>query len=161
MDNPTKYYSNIQESTIADYLGWKQVSGSGARDFQKGDVIGDNWRGECKTHSEPGNKLKFDYQVWSKINEEAKSHFYKPVLFVDDGSQNLDNTWCMCDLLRPDLFTEVQIDWDKRKSLIKDLIELKSLYNSCPYTFLVVNRNGEKFALMPISEFKGYAERLK
>ena len=33
-----KYYSDRQEKMIADYLGWKQVVGSGSRPFTPGDV---------------------------------------------------------------------------------------------------------------------------
>lgn len=35
----TKDYSSKQESMVAEYLGWKTVVGSGARDFHYGDII--------------------------------------------------------------------------------------------------------------------------
>lgn len=161
MEHPTKYYSNAQESMIADFLGWKKVAASGARDFHKGDVKGDQWLGECKTHTEPGHKLQFDYEVWKKISDEAYGHFKKPVLFTDDGSQKLENIWCMVELPRPELFPEVQLTWNRAISLYTTLQQLKSLYITSPYTFLVVTRGKEKFAIMPLEEFKEYIERVK
>lgn len=91
----TKKFSRIQETTIAKYLGWKVVSGSGARDCHPGDVKSDEWLGECKTHTQAGINIKFVYTVWKKICAEAESQFKVPVLFVDDGSQRLDKTWCL------------------------------------------------------------------
>jgi len=92
---PTKYYSTKQESMIAADLGWAVVAGSGAAPCTPGDIISDDWLGECKTH-EDKHKIFFDYAVWGKIKEEAMMKHRKPVLFVDDGSQRLDRTWCVC-----------------------------------------------------------------
>ena len=91
----TKHYSSKQEHSVASYLGWKVVTGSGARDCHPGDIVSDGWMGECKTHMSPGHKITFLSSVWHKIAEEASSKFKYPALFVDDGSQKLDNTWCM------------------------------------------------------------------
>lgn len=93
MSKPTKYYSTIQENTIAKFLGWKVVSGSGARDLSPGDIIGESFLGECKTHVKPTDKIVFFADVWKKICEEASSRFKYPALFVDNGTQNLENTW--------------------------------------------------------------------
>ena len=95
MSKPTKYYSNRQEQLIARSLGWAVVAGSGARDFHPGDIISDKWIGECKTHTAPGHRITFFATVWNKICEEASSKFKYPALFVDDGSQKLENTWVM------------------------------------------------------------------
>lgn len=95
MNKPTKYYSAIQEKRIASYLDWDVVTGSGARDHHPGDLISEEWLGECKTHVSPGQKIIFNYKVWKKISDEAKSKFRYPALFVDDGSQRLDRTWCI------------------------------------------------------------------
>ena len=91
----TKYYSSKQENSIAHYLGWEVVSGSGARDCHPGDIVSDSWLGECKTHTSPGKKISFIKSVWHKICEEAQSKFKFPVLFVDDGSQAINKTWCL------------------------------------------------------------------
>lgn len=91
----TKYYSSKQEHMIARYLGWDVVFGSGARDCHPGDITSDNWLGECKTHTSPGKRITFNRFVWNKIIDEAQSKFKFPVLFVDDGSQSIEKTWCL------------------------------------------------------------------
>lgn len=91
----TKDFSSKQEHMVARYLNWKVVTGSGARSTFPGDVIGDKWLGECKTHVIPGHKLVFDLGAWTKIKNEAASKFKYPVLVSDDGSQKESNTWCM------------------------------------------------------------------
>ena len=119
MEKSTKYYSNIQEKQIADALGWHQVSGSGARNLHPGDVISDDWMGECKTHTKPGNKIVFDFKVWEKIRDEAISQFKYAVLFSDDGSQRLDKTWCMFNILPPtDEYLQI-IDHELQKAGIR------------------------------------------
>lgn len=92
----TKAFSSKQENLISYDLGWDVVSGSGARPTVPGDVISDDWLGECKTHVKPGQSILFSTEVWTKICQEALMKHRKPVLFVDDGSQKLDNTWVMC-----------------------------------------------------------------
>lgn len=93
MSKPTKYYSTIQENTIANFLGWKVVAGSGARDLSPGDIIGESFLGECKTHTKTVDNIVFFADVWKKICEEAFSRFKYPALFVDDGTQRIENTW--------------------------------------------------------------------
>lgn len=93
----TKEVSSKQESLVAKALGWKVTSGSGARAFHVGDVYCDSWIGECKTHETPNNPIVFKHATWDKIRDEAMSQFKSAVLFVDDGSQSLSNTWCMTD----------------------------------------------------------------
>ncbi len=90
-----KYYSDRQEHMIADYLGWSVVSGSGARSTLPGDIRSEDWLGECKTHKTPGQMISFKHKVWKKIQDEASSKFKFPALFVDDGSQTVENTWVM------------------------------------------------------------------
>ena len=91
----TKFYSNKQEKMIANLLGWSVVSGSGAAAGHPGDITCGDWLGECKTHTSPGKRIVFYSDVWGKIAEEATSKFKYPVLFVDDGSQTIYNTWCI------------------------------------------------------------------
>ena len=89
-----KEASSKQEHNIADALGWKVTSGSGARAFYLGDVSSDAWLGECKTHL-GATPVLFYWSVWDKIVDEAASQFKRPVLFVDNGTQDLNTTWCM------------------------------------------------------------------
>lgn len=96
----TKDYSNVQEHMIADELGWAVVSGSGAAACFPGDVISDEWLGECKTHTSAGKRIFFAFDVWEKICEEASVKRRYPVLFVDDGTQKADHTWCLFDQSR-------------------------------------------------------------
>lgn len=93
---PTKYFSNKQESAIAKELNWDTVSGSGAAPCTPGDVVGENWLGECKTHMTTAKSIYFNHDVWDKIKQEAMMKRRRPVLFTDDGSQSLSATWCVC-----------------------------------------------------------------
>lgn len=93
----TKDFSKIQEHRIAEYLGWTVVSGSGARDFYPGDIEGESWLGECKTHMKPSEIVVFYRKFWDKICEEAQSKFKYPALFVDCGTQKIDDTWVLFD----------------------------------------------------------------
>ena len=88
-----KLFSTKQEKQIAEFLGWRRVSGSGSRPNAPGDIAGDSWLGECKTHITPGHKIHFDLKIWSKIADEAVSQFKQPAYFVDDGSQRINRTW--------------------------------------------------------------------
>ena len=90
-----KDYSKAQETTVADFLDWSRVSGSGARPTHPGDIVSDEWLGECKTHTSRGQKVKFEYKVWAKLVDEAASQFKSPAYFSDDGSQFVENCWVM------------------------------------------------------------------
>lgn len=92
----TKDYSSKQEHLVADILGWQVVSGSGAAAGHPGDIIGEEWLGECKTHTGSGHKIFFSKSVWDKIKQEAMVKHRFPVLITDDGSQKATNTWCLC-----------------------------------------------------------------
>lgn len=95
MKKPTKYYSSLQEQRIADYLGWSAVSASGARPFNPGDIKSSVWLAECKTHTSETDTITIDKSVWQKITNEATGCMKSPVLFVDNGTQELDNTWAI------------------------------------------------------------------
>jgi len=115
----TKDYSSKQESMIAEDLGWSVVSGSGAAPATPGDVIGDDWLGECKTHMDK-TKIFFDYNVWVKIEAEASMRHRKPVLFCDDGSQTLASTWAVCymhNIENPSSILATDVPFPVRKNL--------------------------------------------
>lgn len=101
--NPTKFYSSRQEQQIARYLGWNVVSGSGSRACHPGDILSDEWIGECKTHVSSKKPIEFKSEVWNKLEDEAMSKFKYPVLFVDDGSQKITHTWSLfsCSITLP------------------------------------------------------------
>ncbi len=94
-----KVFSDKQEKSIADFLDWQQVKGSGARPIVTGDVECDSWLGECKTHTTPDHKIHFDSKIWSKIVDEAAAKFRFAAYFVDDGSQKLNRTWVIFSML--------------------------------------------------------------
>lgn len=91
----TKDFSIKQERQIAEFLQWEVVIGSGATACRPGDVVSDSWLGECKTHMTDTEKVVFRINHWGKILEESQSTFKRPILFVDDGTQRISNTWCM------------------------------------------------------------------
>lgn len=94
----TKDYSSKQEKMIAYYLNWRVVSGSGAAPCVPGDVISYSWLGECKTHTSEKADIAFLDSWWQKIKEEAIVKHRNPVLFVDNGTQKADCTWCLFSL---------------------------------------------------------------
>lgn len=118
MNNKT--CSSAQERMIAQSLCWQVVTGSGSRECYPGDVISDEWLGECKTHNSLVDTISFMKSHWMKISDEAASKFRFPVLFVDNGSQKIDHTWALfkfkgCDLsafkaeITPDINSKVNI----------------------------------------------------
>lgn len=69
----TKYYSNKQERLVAKSLGGKQVSGSGASIFSKGDVrVGNKILVECKTSMTEKTSYSIKQNILDKIEKEAK-----------------------------------------------------------------------------------------
>lgn len=89
MSNPTKHYSDKQETIVAEYLGWKRVSASGARPFNKGDIVSDSWLCECKTHTAHVDSMKILKSVWKKLKSESMSCMKRPILIIDDGTQKI------------------------------------------------------------------------
>lgn len=151
-----KHYSSIQESTIAEYLGWKKVSGSGNRNFYPGDIESPEWLGECKTHIYEGSRILIDLDVWDKIQNEAQSKFKKPALFVDDGSQQISNTFVF---FKPPILSKItltDLDVTGNKTFSKTLEEFNALLKACYYQFIVIKHNNSKYCLMPLPIFKQY-----
>ena len=89
MEKATKFYSDKQETVVANYLGWKRVAASGARPFNKGDVVSERWLCECKTHTAVSSNYKVLFSVWRKLVSEATSCMRRPVLIVDNGTQKV------------------------------------------------------------------------
>lgn len=95
MEKPTKHYSNQQESIVSEFLGWKRVSASGARPFDKGDIKSDMWLCECKTRTHKNKRYKISHFDWSKIVIEATSCMKRPVMIVDAGVQEVKYEVCI------------------------------------------------------------------
>jgi len=71
MKNTTRAKSNQQEKRIAKALGGKQVIGSGATPFLKGDVIVDKLFIEAKTKMEPSKSISVKKEWLEKAKEQA------------------------------------------------------------------------------------------
>lgn len=90
-----KEASSKQEKMVADFLGWRVVTGSGARPFTPGDVNSDHFLVECKTHVEEQDNIVFQKKHWEKISIESRTVNKYPALIVDNGTQKSKNTWVM------------------------------------------------------------------
>jgi hypothetical protein len=160
-NDATKHFSNIQENMIADYLNWDVVVGSGARNFHPGDIISDRYLGECKTHVERTAKIYFNHSVWLKIKSEAMSKFKVPVVFTDNGTQNLRHTWCIISARDCDCLNELNTFKIKSKHINVNESELfeklaSNLENCC----LSFTWNDEDIYLMHIFAFKHMIENV-
>ncbi len=154
MHSIKKQCSSIQESLISRYLGWKQIKGSGSRPLHPGDISNQRWLGECKTHITANYPLKFNFDVWDKISEEAQSQFKLPVLFVDDGSQLIQNTWCMIKLPSQPEDVKIFADCSNKSSFMRTLESLTSIKDG----FIVIQRNLDFYGILPLDLFKSIVE---
>lgn len=67
----TRDYSDKQEKRIANYLGGRVQSGSGATSHQKGDVILDDWLLECKTKTTISKNHTLKKEWFEKAHEQS------------------------------------------------------------------------------------------
>lgn len=157
ISNPTKYYSSRQERAIADYLGWDVVSGSGSRAFNPGDVRSENYLGECKTHTDCIEKIVVSTKVLDKIFDEAKSVFKTPVLFTDNGMQQISNTWCIVpEVCLPETYTSIESSLVKKsKTRISfDHNAVKEYYKMGTHNFIGVIFGSKRLVIVPLDVFK-------
>ena len=68
---PTRFYSNRQEKKIAKAVSGKQVAGSGATKFNKGDVITKDWFIEAKTSVTEKQSFSIKREWIDKMREQA------------------------------------------------------------------------------------------
>ena len=161
-----KYYSNRHEKMIADYLGWKQISGSGARPFAPGDINADQWLGECKTHDTVKDNVVFYKKHWFKICEEAYSKGRLPILFVDNGTQLSKDTWVMIqfNLIPPEIVNIIdglKNTSTKGNTLTFDQTDTKTLYqvNTVSDKVNVFKIFWDKeLAVMPLETFQSFVQ---
>lgn len=150
----TKDYSSKQESMIADYLGWKVVAGSGAAKCHPGDIIGDGWLGECKTHQTTGHNIFFSQSVWKKILEEANKEHRSPVLFTDDGSQKSNRTWCIFPYFRiDDTWVMHSLDIKFKTNITMSLNKLQELYPDDSHICYIAALGEHKVGILPLRLF--------
>lgn len=67
----TRYYSKLQETSVAKALGGKTTPNSGATNYIKGDTIGKDWLIECKTSMTPKQSFSIKKEWLTGIREEA------------------------------------------------------------------------------------------
>ena len=67
-----KIYSNKQEKSVAKALGGRQVRGSGASIFSKGDVSLNRVLVECKTSISEKTSYSIKKKILEKIKDEAR-----------------------------------------------------------------------------------------
>lgn len=142
---------------IADYLGWSVVVASGARPFNLGDIKSSEYLCECKTHMSKQERIIIKKSVWKKISSEADGMLRKPVLFIDNGTQTVENTWCV--IRKPKVLETVWVsliggmrDSDTQISFNhKDINSLiKNNQNGCAE----ISIDGESLLLMKLETFK-------
>ena len=165
-ERPTKYYSTRQEKRIADYLGWSAVSASGARPFNPGDIKSGDWLCECKTHTKETEKITINKKVWLKICNEARSSFKRPILFVDNGTQEIKNTWC---ILAEKFASEVTLWHPDPNSLLKETETgitfnhkaMQKLLSDNPEADAVaISVCGQSLLLMKMERFKDHLDTM-
>lgn len=160
MESNLKECSKRQETTIANALGWNVVSGSGSRSCKPGDVIGDRWLGECKTHAKDNHPILLTPRMWKKIKNEAMAKFKFPVLFGDDGSQQLENTWCVIPniLTIPNAYTEYiqEYPFDIKENLRFRNVDLKSfgISKDSGFSIFIINWADDICYLMTFTAFR-------
>ena len=88
---PTRFYSNRQEKHVAQAIGGRQTSNSGATKFSKGDVTTRNWLLECKTCTKEQKTFTVRREWFEKNREEAFAmrKDYSAIVFdFGDGEQH-------------------------------------------------------------------------
>lgn len=153
---PTKFYSSRQEKAIADYLGWSVVAASGARMFNPGDVISTQYLCECKTHTDKKSSIEIKKSVWKKITSEATSVLKRPVLFVDNGTQTVTNTWCIVPNRFFDMTNLHKVLVQMKESELKFTISCNNLSMafSSIYDYGTLNIDGESLILISLETFR-------
>lgn len=160
-----KLFSSRQEKMVADYMGWKVVSGSGARPFNPGDVANGQCLVECKTHDTEQANVVFRKTHWQKISSEARAKNRYPVLITDNGTQKSANTWVL---------TSVKFIGNGETNRIDGLVNTsnkgttvtfkhdgaRSLFNinyvNGKVNYLAETWDNDLLAIMPLEEFKKF-----
>lgn len=165
-------YSNLQEKRVADFLGFKVVSGSGSDKFYPGDVTSASFLCECKTHTVVSDNVEFKHTWWEQICEEAQSVNKIPVLITDNGSQSVDQSWVVTKPFAIDFnHSDVRIDMYEfpvtslEKSIAKVNVNfaftpsfinnaIEQLSDSGTVIVFSVNWSGSELILLRLQDFR-------
>ncbi len=69
-NRPTRFYSKLQEKAVAKSLGGTNDIQSGGGNFNKYDVLVDEWVIECKTKVTPHESMTIHKEWFDKVEEE-------------------------------------------------------------------------------------------
>lgn len=162
-----KEASYRQEHMVANFLGWKVVTGSGSRPFRPGDVQNDNYLVECKTHITKQKSTVFYKKHWDKIVKESRSVNKYPALIVDDGTQRAENTWVMLPkrVITSESINDILNLFNRSTSTNtitfrqEDASSLYSaFYHDNSINFFEVTFGEESLAILTLFEFKKFYE---
>lgn len=131
MKNTTRAKSNQQEKRIAKAMGGKQVIGSGATPFLKGDVVVDKLFIEAKTKMEPSKSISVKREWLEKAKEQAlatrKEDYALAISFGDNKEFYIIEDTLMEDLYKSrEALRQIQDLLDtqyKEDKAIMDIIE--------------------------------------
>jgi hypothetical protein len=131
MKNTTRAKSNQQEKRIAKAMGGKQVIGSGATPFLKGDVIVDKLFIEAKTKMEPSKSISVKREWLEKAKAQAlatrKEDYALAISFGDNKEFYIIEDTLMEDLYKSrEALRQIQDLLDtqyKEDKAIMDIIE--------------------------------------
>lgn len=154
-DESTKFFSTKQEKMIAKYLGWKTVPASGARDFNKGDVVSEDFLAECKTHTSEVSRIKIDFRVWLKLKNEATSQMRSPVLFVDNGTQTESGTWAVVQASSIPMECDVPLEDGPKSYMNQQSISFVHQVSKNPVVWIYnLHTYKERIAIMSLRTFR-------
>ena len=160
-----KEASAKQENMVADFMGWKVVTGSGARPFRPGDVQNDNYLVECKTHTKEQPNIVFYKKYWDKIVTEARSVNKYPALITDNGTQNSKYTWVLIPkrVITSEIANSILnlVNSSTSGTTITFRQEtsystFKAFYIDKAINFFEQSWGEEKLAVMPLEEFRKF-----
>lgn len=163
-----KEASSKQEKMVAEFLGWKVVTGSGSRPFTPGDVNSDHFLVECKTHIEEQDNIVFYKKHWDKISTESRTINKYPALIVDNGTQKSKNTWVMIPkrMLPDDGVFKIfgLVNTARTDSTITFKHSAASLlfklgHNDKKISYFPEWCNGEQIAIMSLEEFREFYQQ--
>lgn len=69
--HPTRYYSSKQEKAVAKAVGGQQTANSGATDWQKSDVLTEQFTLECKTKTKSSDSISIKKDWFEKQKKES------------------------------------------------------------------------------------------
>lgn len=95
--DPTRSFSSKQEKTVAKDLNGKQTKNSGATQFQKGDILLENFLVECKTKTSDCDSISIKKEWLEKIVKESLFMGKDNAALVFDFGPNSERKYVIID----------------------------------------------------------------